>query len=197
MQTRPMVVKKPRRTKADIEWTRNINAAVYEADRHIGFIFSMVLYDKFDFGLKKLANVQDKIYSFKLQYQEGKVSLNEMREYAHIKDIHCYEEVKKIPMRQKFLLCGLNKKKAAMGIDRYADSALLACFLLLSIPLKTDYKFSKKNMEKLFYWIRYYIDSYARGYVDDDGIVEAFKISAGTDILTGRKLTAEEIKAIS
>ena len=197
MQPRPQVVRRPTVPKKESEWVRNINAAVYEADRHMGFIFSIVLYDKFDFGLRKLANVQDKIFSFKKQYQEGKITLHEMRQFAHKKGIHCYEEVKKVPMRQKFLLCGLNKKKAALGIDKYADSALLCCFMLLAIPLKTDYRFSKADIEKLFYWIRYYIDSYARGYVDDDGIVEAFKISAGVDILTGRKLTPEERKRIS
>lgn len=99
-------------------------------------------------------------------------------------------------MSQKFYLAGLNKRRAVMGMDRLADSVLMSVYLLVLGPLKTDYKMSNENINKLFDWFAYYIDSYAKKYTSDEGIVEAFKISEGIDIISGEKISNEERMAL-
>lgn len=183
-------------SQAELNYRRTVNRAVAEVDEHLSLIFTMVMYDKFDWRLRKLANCQDKIISLKTQIQQGLISNDDLERFAEIKKIDYKDKVKKIPMSQKMFLAGAHKNRNAVSLDKFINGTFEAVFLLILGVLKTDYRMSNADIGKVFDWIAYYIDSYFRKYTSDEGIVEAFKISEGINIITGEKISEEERMAL-
>lgn len=183
-------------SKAELEYRKAVNRSIYEVDKHLSCIFTMVMYDKFDWGLRKLSNCQAKIIKLKKDNQQGLITAEELEQFAKVKKIDINKKIKEIPMSQKLYIAGLSRVRAVKGIDAFVDSTLQAVYLLIVAVMKTEYKMSNENIYKLFDWMAYYIDSYFRKYTSDEGIVEAFKISEGIDIISGEKISEEERMAL-
>lgn len=83
-----------RYSKADYQHDKYASQAMREVEKHMGFIFAMVLYDKFDWGMRKIANCQDKILSLKKQWFDYDISSDELIDFAEAKKDRCKSKSK-------------------------------------------------------------------------------------------------------
>lgn len=172
-------------SKNEISYNKNLDQAIHQIETRLSLIVFVVLHDKFDWGKIKVGNLGGKILSLKKQWIEGAISTEELLRFTELKKYNVYRKMKKIPMSQKMALAR-TKGRFVPGIDAYLDSAFLNVFLLMFTPLKTDYRFSNEKMDKFFDEIIDYVDSFAKGYVDDKGLIEIIK-EYGYDPVTGEE----------
>lgn len=163
---------------------------------HMGYIFTAILYDKFDFTFKQVTNFYKKTVERRFAWQDDdndEVTNESLLAYSIKKKIDAVGFVKSIPMSQKLYMADIKKGRAVIGADKNIESALLST-LLLSIPtLKETYKFSNAKIEEFMKWVAYYIDSYCRKqpgckehYLCDEMIRQQFIEDEGWDIVTGK-----------
>ena len=167
---------------------------------HMGYIFTAILYDKFDLTFKQVTNFYKKTVERRMAWQDDdndEITSDSMLEYCTKKKIPVVEFVKSIPMSQKLYMADIKKGRAVIGADKNIESAFLST-LLLSIPtLKETYKFSNAKIEEFMRWVAYYIDSYCRKqpgckehYLCDEIIRQQFIEDEGWDIVTGKAVEA-------
>ena len=163
---------------------------------HMGYIFTAILYDKFDLTFKQVTNFYKKTVERRMAWQDDdndEITSDSMLEYCTKKKIPVVEFVKSIPMSQKLYMADVQKGRAVIGADKNIESAFLST-LLLSIPtLKETYKFSNAKIEEFMRWVAYYIDSYCRKqpgckehYLCDEIIRQQFIEDEKWDIVTGK-----------
>lgn len=163
---------------------------------HMGYIFTAILYDKFDFTFKQVTNFYKKTVERRFAWQDDdneEVTNESLLAYSIKKKIDAVGFVKSIPMSQKLYMADIQKGRAVIGADVNIESAFLST-LLLSIPtLKDTYKFSNAKIEEFMRWVAYYIDSYCRKqpgckehYLCDEIIRQTFIEDEGWDIVTGK-----------
>lgn len=190
------IVNQPKK-RADIE--RREDACILNANRRIGMILAAVLYDKFDFKIKKISNAYHCIEKLKWEWQEGRTTSAMLITYCRKKDIDIVQVVRNIPMSQKLHLATVTpdgKKKAPVpSIDtgKMVDSAIIATLGIVIPVMKERYRFSNANIKKLIKWIVYYIDSYATNYVNDEIVLGQFILDEHINLITGEPATEEEI----
>ena len=139
--------------------TRNIHTSAYKRElakaqlgnniaNHMSYIFSCILYDKFDMTFKQVSNFYEKVVERRIAWQDddnNEITNESMLIYCIKKKIDAVAFVKSIPMSQKLYMADIKKGRAVLGADVNIESALLST-LLLSIPvLKETYKFSNKK----------------------------------------------------
>lgn len=99
-------------SKAELEYRRAVNRSIYEVDKHLSCIFTMVMYDKFDWRLRRLSNCQKKIIDLKKDNQQGLISAEELEQFAKVKNIDINKKIQEIPMSQKLYIAGLSRVRA-------------------------------------------------------------------------------------
>ena len=167
---------------------------------HMGYIFTAILYDKFDLTFKQVTNYYKKTVDMRMKWQDDdndEVTNESLLAYSIKKKIDAVGFVKSIPMSQKLYMADIQKGRAVIGADKNIESAFLST-LLLSIPtLKETYKFSNAKIEEFMRWVAYYIDSYCRKqpgckehYLRDEIIRQQFIEDEGWDIVTGKAVEA-------
>ena len=118
---------------------------------HMGYIFTAILYDKFDLSFKQVTNFYKKTVDRRMKWQDDdndEVTSESMLEYCQKKKIDVIGFVKSIPMSQKLYMADIRKGRAVVGADVNIESAF-ASTLLLSIPtLKETYKFSNAKLDE-------------------------------------------------
>ena len=132
---------------------------------HMGFIFTAILYDKFDMTFKQVTNFYSKTVERRKAWQDDdneEVTSDSMREYCQKKKIDVIKWVKSIPMPQKLYMADIQKGRAVLGADRNIESALASTMYLTIPTLKESYRFSNAKIEEFMNWVAYYIDSYWR-----------------------------------
>lgn len=163
---------------------------------HMGYIFTAILYDKFDLTFKQVTNFYKKTVDRRMKWQDDdndEVTNESLLAYSIKKKIDAVGFVKSIPMSQKLYMADVQKGRAVIGADKNIESAFLST-LLLSIPtLKETYKFSNAKIEEFMRWVAYYIDSYCRKqpgckdhYLCDEIIRQQFIEDEHWDIVTGK-----------
>ena len=166
--------------------------------RHMRFIYSIILFDKFDLSMKKLQNFSDALLELKKRWMDDShndITSESLVIYCQKKKINVAGFVKSIPFSQKMFLSDIKGQRAAVGCEKNINSSFMAT-LYLSVPiLKGKYKFSNAKIEEFFRWVEFYVDSYYRKqpgtkerYCSDEGIRQAFIEDAKIDILTGEKI---------
>lgn len=132
---------------------------------HMGYIFTAILYDKFDMTFKQVTNFYSKTVERRKSWQDDDdeaVTSESMMAYCRKKKIDVVKWVKSIPMSQKLYMADIKNGRAALGADWNIESALAAT-MYLSIPtLKDSYRFSNAKIEEFMNWVACYIDSYWR-----------------------------------
>ena len=167
---------------------------------HMGYIFTAILYDKFDLTFKQVTNFYKKTVDRRMKWQDDdneEVTNESLLAYSIKKKIDAVGFVKSIPMSQKLYMADIKKGRAVIGADKNIESAFLST-LLLSIPtLKETYKFSNAKIEEFMRWVAYYIDSYCRKqpgckehYLCDEIIRQQFIEDEHWDIVTGKAVEA-------
>ena len=163
---------------------------------HMGYIFTNILYDKFDFTFKQVTNFYKKTVERRMAWQDDdneEVTSESLLAYCQKKKIDVIGFVKSIPMSQKLYMADIQKGRAVVGADRNIESAF-ASTLYLTIPtLKESYRFSNAKIEEFMKWVAYYIDSYYRKqpgckehYLSDEIIRNVFIEDEHWDIVTGK-----------
>lgn len=188
---------------------RNIHTSVYKREvakarlgdniaNHMAYIFTNILYDKFDMSFKQITNFYNKTVARRTAWQDDdndEITSEDMLAYCFKKKIDVIGFVKSIPMSQKLYMADIKPGKAVVGADKNIESAFLST-LLLTIPvLKESYKFSNAKIEEFMQWVAYFIDSYCRKqpgckdhYLNDDMIRQIFIEEEGWDIVEGKKV---------
>ena len=165
---------------------------------HMGYIFTAILYDKFDLTFKQVTNFYKKTVDRRMAWQDDdndEITSESMLAYCIKKKIPVVEFVKSIPMSQKLYMADIGKNRAVLGATVNIDHAFLST-LLLSIPtLKETYKFSNAKIDEFMKWVAYYIDSYCRKqpgckehYLCDEMIRQQFIEDEQWDIVKGEKV---------
>ena len=163
---------------------------------HMGFIFTAILYDKFNMTFKQVTNYYSKTVERRKAWQDDdnkEVTSESMMEYCRKKKIDVVKWVKSIPMPQKLYMADIKNGHAALGADWNIESALAATMYLTIPTLKDSYRFSNAKIEEFMNWVAYYIDSYWRKqpkskehYLTDEIIRNQFIEDENWDIVTGK-----------
>lgn len=164
---------------------------------HMGFIFTAILYDKFDMTFKQVTNFYAKTVERRKAWQDQgdeTVTNKTMKKYCKKKKIDVIGWVKSIPMPQKLYMADIQKGRAVLGADRNIESALASTMYLTVPTLKENYRFSNAKIKEFMKWVSCYIDSYWRKqpkskehYLCDAIIRQQFIEDEHWDIVTGRR----------
>lgn len=162
---------------------------------HMGYIFTAILYDKFDMTFKQVTNFYSKTVERRMAWQDDDnedVTNESMMQYCRKRKIDVVGWVKSIPMSQKLYMADIQKGRAVLGADRNIESALASTMYLTIPTLKETYRFSNAKIEKFMKWVSYYIDSYWRKqpksknhYLTDEIIRNQFIEDERWDIVIG------------
>jgi hypothetical protein len=165
---------------------------------HMGYIFTAILYDKFDMTFKQVTNFYSKTVERRMAWQDDdneEVTNESMMQYCAKKKIDVVKWVKSIPMPQKLYMADIQKGRAVLGADRNIESALASTMYLTIPTLKESYRFSNAKIEEFMKWVAYYIDFYWRKqpkskehYLSDAIIRQTFIEDEHWDIVTGKKV---------
>lgn len=163
---------------------------------HMGYIFTAILYDKFDMTFKQVTNFYSKTVERRMAWQDNdneEVTNESMMQYCAKKKIDVIKWVKSIPMPQKLYMADIQKGRAVLGADRNIESALASTMYLTIPTLKETYRFSNAKIEKFMKWVPYYIDSYwhkqpksKNHYLTDEIIRNQFIEDEHWDIVAGK-----------
>lgn len=111
---------------------------------HMGYIFTAILYDKFDMTFKQVTNFYSKTVERRMAWQDDdneEVTNESMMQYCAKKKIDVVKRVKSIPMPQKLYMADVQKGRAVLGADRNIESALASTMFLTIPTLKETYRF--------------------------------------------------------
>ena len=150
------------RSKSKLE--RNTDNLIEESFLNIKLIAYQILHDKFGFGQKRIARVESTVDSYLKSAADGGMSTNELQFYLQQKcSIDVKEEANMVPFRERF---AITTYKINLDSQQSAGMYLLASicnyFSLLGVCLKTQFKFSARQIKEAYGWIRYYINTLSR-----------------------------------
>ena len=148
----------------------NTNYLIEQSFENIKIIAYQILHDKFGFGNKRIVRVENTINAYLNANADTDSHLTtaELEYFMKTKcNISVTDEANKVPFRERFALVD---KKVAPGSMQKAGQYLLASicnyFSLLGNCLKTQFRFSSRQIREVFDWIRYYINSLSQKYLD-------------------------------
>lgn len=158
---------------------------VMMANRRIELIISECLCSKLEFGSKKLDNFWANFTFTKSEWRAKKVPMSNLMSVCAKKGIDVSAKVKAMSNKDKvFMVCRGTNINPVPGMDREIDASLIATLTIMTFVLKEIFKISTANLNYLYWWIDFYINSYARGYVTDEMLISEFKEEYGYHLMT-------------
>lgn len=154
-------------------YARVQNNAAYlieQSFENVKIIAYQILHDKFGFGNKRIIRVENTINAYlnAKADEDAHLTTAELEYYMKTKcSISVTEEANKVPFRERFAL--VDKKVAPNSMQKagqYLLASICNYFSLLGNCLKTQFRFSAKQIREVFDWIRYYINSLSQKYLD-------------------------------
>ena len=146
----------------------NTDYLVKESFKNIKLISFQILHDKFGFGNKRIIRVENTINAYLDSVADVKLSTAELEYYMKSKcDISVTDEANNVPFRERFAL--VDRKVAPNSMQKagqYLAASICNYFSLLGNCLKSQFKFSSRQIREVFEWIRYYINSLSGKYLD-------------------------------
>jgi hypothetical protein len=142
----------------------NTEKLIEDSYLNLKLIAYQILHDKFGFGQKRISRVDATVDSYLASASNGGTSTNELQYYLESKcGIDVKTESNKVPFRERFAITTYkinadSKQSAGM----YILASICNYFSLLGVCLKTQFKFSKNSIEKVFWHIRDYINTLSR-----------------------------------
>ena len=157
---------------------------IAESYLNVRLITYQILHDKFGFGKKRIARVENEINNYLSEAAREEMSAIALIHLLKEKyDIDVPKEAGKIPFREQFYLLTWEVKPADMRQHgKWINGSMINFFALLGICLKTQFKFSKNQIEKAYFHIRDYINTLSRPKQFDltiDQIAESVKEECG------------------
>lgn len=140
---------------------RNTESLVDDAVWNIQLIAFQILHDKFGFGQKRMIRIEKAIKGY--GDNADLESTKEKLDYLEKHNIDTKEEANKVPFRERFVLTkyeiGPESQQAA---GYYLLATTYTYFSMLGYCLKTEFKFSVRQIKEVYEWIRYYINTLSR-----------------------------------
>ncbi len=141
----------------------NTDKLIEDSYYNIRLIAYQILHDKFGFGQKRIVRLENTIDKYMEQREDG-LKMDELIFFMQDKcKIDVKAEVNIVPFRERF---ALTKYKINADSQQSAGMYLLASlcnyFSLLGVCLKTQFKFSTRQIREVYEWIRYYINTLSR-----------------------------------
>ena len=148
------------------------NAAylIEQSFENVKIIAYQILHDKFGFGNKRIIRVENTINAYlnAKADEDAHLTTAELEYYMKTKcSISVTEEANKVPFRERFAL--VDRKVAPNSMQKagqYLLASICNYFSLLGNCLKTQFRFSAKQIREVLDWIRYYINSLSQKYLD-------------------------------
>ena len=157
-----------------------------------------MLYDKFDFGFKKVSNFYGKLESLDSAWRDDnneKVTTERLLNYSYQKGFDIVAFIRSIPFSQKLTLADVKGNKVPLGANKDVDYGFLTMMILAIPVLRESYRFNQNNIKEFMYWIAYFVESYTKKqpktnipYLCDDDIWQMFIDEAHWDIRKGEKV---------
>lgn len=150
----------------------NTDILIEESFMNIRLISYQILHDKFGFGQKRIIRVEQTIDSYLGTVAEEKISSEELQYFMNEKcGINVKDEANKVPFRERFALTEHRiAAKSMQSAGNYLLASICNYFSLLGVCLKTQFKFSARQVKEVFEWVRYYINSISAGYETLTGV---------------------------
>ena len=148
----------------------NAEYLIEQSFENIKIIAYQILHDKFGFGNKRIIRVENTINAYlnAKADEDAHLTTAELEYYMKTKcSISVTEEANKVPFRERFAL--VDRKVAPNSMQKtgqYLLASICNYFSLLGNCLKTQFRFSAKQIREVFDWIRYYINSLSQKYLD-------------------------------
>lgn len=149
------------------EWSmrqRNTENLIEESYLNVKLIAYQILHDKFGFGQKRIARVDNTIDSYLKSRAKDEISTDELEHFMKKKcDIDVRKEANMVPFREQFyLLCGKVEPTSMRSAGIWLNASIINIFTLLGICLKTQFKFSARQIKEVYEYIRDYINTLSR-----------------------------------
>lgn len=150
---------------------------IKESYLNIRLISYQILHDKFGFGQKRIIRVEQTIDQYLNTVSDGGMSSEQLQYFLSEKcGINAKDEANKVPFRERFAL--ISKKVSAQSMQSagtYLVASICNYFSLLGVCLKTQFKFSAKQIKEVYEWIRYCIGSISMGYETMTGVASVLE----------------------
>lgn len=135
---------------------------------NVRLVAYQILHDKFGFGQKRIIRLENTIDKYIESKAEGGLKMDELVFYMKEKcNIDVKEEVNKVPFKERFAITTykINAKANIVSLNAagmYMLVPMCNYFCLLGVCLKTQFKFSTRQIKEVYEWIRYYINTLSR-----------------------------------
>lgn len=150
----------------------NTDILIEDSYMNIRLIGYQILHDKFGFGQKRIIRVEQTIDEYLNSVSSGGMSTEELQYFMSEKcGIDVKDEANAVPFRERFALT--SRKVAAQSMQsagNYLLASICNYFSLLGVCLKTQFKFSTRQIKEVYGWIKYYINSLSSGYETMTGV---------------------------
>lgn len=142
----------------------NTDNLIEESFLNIKLIAYQILHDKFGFGQKRIARVESTIDEYLKSSANDGMSINELQFFLEEKcSIDVKQEANKVPFRERFALTEYKiNPDSRQSAGMYLLASICNYFSLLGVCLKTQFKFSARQIKEAYEWIRYYINTLSR-----------------------------------
>lgn len=142
----------------------NTNILIEESYANIRLIAYQILHDKFGFGAKRIAKVDENIDKLLCASANGELSAGQLQYFLKEKcRINVNEEANKVPSRERLYLVEQKISPASIpSAGKFLVASICNYFTLLGVCLKTQFKFSARQIKEVYEWIRYYINTLSR-----------------------------------
>ena len=142
----------------------NTDFIIEESFKNLRLISYQILHDKFGFGQKRIIRVEKTIDKYLSTVSEGGLTTGQLQYFMSEKyGIDVKYEANKVPFRERFALISRKVESGSMqSAGTYLVASICNYFSLLGVCLKTQFKFSVRQIREAFEWIRYYIRTLSR-----------------------------------
>ena len=140
---------------------RGADSLISESYLNIKLIAYQILHDKFGFGQKRITRVDNTIDTYLMSAAEGGLTEDKMEFLLREKcKINVRDEANQIPFREHFYL--VTKKVSPTDMQKQGkllNASIINFFALLGVCLKTQFKFSARQIREVYEHIRSYINT--------------------------------------
>lgn len=155
-----------------------------EAFNNIKIISYQILHDKFGFGKKRIVQLDEELNNYLNDYADNKVEAPRdiAKELRAKYKIDTWHEAKVVPLREKILFVSKSIPKNPQDVknlNNLVEATIFNYFSMICNILKKRFKLSSRQLLDFMDWIRYYINSVVRNYVDILGVASVLACECG------------------
>lgn len=139
----------------------NTDLLIEESFKNIRLIAYQILHDKFGFGNKRITRVDNTIEEYLKSASDGGLSTEQLQLYLKEKcGIDVKTEANMVPFRERFALTNYKiHPDSHHSAGMYLLASIYNFFSLLGVCLKTQFKFSARQIREAYEHIRSYINT--------------------------------------